>query len=112
MAVAVTLGAMGVVPAAVADEPSGCDAEFEALWTQTDAATFEGRNKEKDERGLLDKIAAAEDKFDAGKATDADGKLADYQAKVEQLLSVGKLVDGASLLELADTARKCVVPRS
>ena len=106
------LGSLGVVPAAVADEQPQCVVEFDALRSGTDAAVYPGRNGEKDEAGLLGKIAAAEDKFSLGKAVDSDAKLVDYQAKVDQLLSAGKLVEpeGVDLFDLAAQARECVLP--
>lgn len=110
VAVAASLGSLGVAPAAVADVT--CD--FDELATQTGDATFGGRNADKDEDGLLAKIAAAETKFSVAKAIDADGKLADYQAKVEQLRAAGKLVESeaVALLDLAAQTRECVLPTS
>ena len=114
VAVAASLVPVGVAPAAVADEPPHpCAPEFMALREATAGVDYgEHRNADKDRDGLLGKIAAADDKFSQGKAVDSDAKLADYQAKVDQLLAAGKLVEpeGVSLFDLAAQTRECVLP--
>ena len=111
VAMVASLGPLGMAPAAVAEELS-CAAEFSTLTIQTEAASYEGRNAEMDEAGLLGKIAEAQDKFSLGKAVDSDGKLANYQDKVQRLRTAGKIVEpeGVDLVLLAQAARDCVLP--
>ena len=61
-----------------------CDTELVALCTATDDA---GSLKDRDENGLISKVVGASIKLVQGKIPDADQKLGDYEAKLDQLAS-------------------------
>ena len=99
------------VPHAVqASTASECQGQIDALATATDAATFAGRQAEKEEAGLLGKLNGASAALAAGKTLNAAQKLTDFRSHVVTIGEAGKLdsTDAATLAGLADDAIACV----
>ena len=88
-----------------------------ALKAQTQVVKF---TSAKDQAGLLGKLDDATQKLSLGKLADAVLKLQDYTAKVQQLVSAGKIAAGTAadgtvvppqdLLDGAATAIACIQP--
>lgn len=89
---------MFAVGAASATTIPECQAQIAALGEKTADATFVGRNSEKDEAGLLQKLSDASLKLGLGKFADASKKVTQYRDKVEdELCPAGKIVDNAEV---------------
>jgi len=101
----------GLTTAAYAQSISECQALITALRVNTEAASIEGKNAEKDFAGLVGKLNEAALKLDQAKFCDAIIKLNDYKARVQQLASAGRLTFEAAdqLTGGADKAITCIV---
>lgn len=110
LVLAALLVAVAVPPAAQAATAAECQAQIDALATATDAATFGGRQAEKEEAGLLGKLNGASTALAAGKTLSAAQKLTDFRSHVVTIGEAGKLdsTDAATLVRLADDAITCV----
>jgi hypothetical protein len=82
------------------------------LRTATAAATFTGKNPEKDLTGLLAKLEAADTELQQGKIEDAVQKLTDFRDKVASLQAQVKIDpnQGQSLFDQAEAAITCLEP--
>jgi hypothetical protein len=110
VAVALAVSAVATVAPAGAATTGECQAQIDQLATQTQAATFTGKNADRDRSGLLSKLANANTKLSEGKNADAIQKLQDFQAQVGVLGQTGKLApaDADSLAAGADAAIACI----
>ena len=104
------LGAFMVAAPVQAQTVADCQVSIDQLHGATSAATFIGRNAEKDEMSLIGKLVTAADKLDQGKPDDALQPLTQYQAKVSALAVQGKLAaeSAAALSEGVSDAIACV----
>jgi hypothetical protein len=97
---------------ALATDTTTCLGLIDALYTNTDGATFTGMNAKKDESGLLGKLSDARNKLNQQKNLDSIGKLEDYKMKLGQVCSQGKIVDTgtvcSSLSTAATEAQQCI----
>lgn len=87
-----------------------CQAQITSLRQATANATFVGQQAEKNQNGLLGKLAAASADLTIGKNADAIQKLTDFRTKVEQLNTQGKIApaDAATLIAGSDNAILCI----
>jgi hypothetical protein len=110
VAVALAVSAVATAPPAGAATTAECQAQIDQLATQTQAATFPGKNADRDRAGLLGKLTNANTKLSEGKNTDAILKLQDFQAQVRALGQTGKLApaDAERLDAGADAAIACI----
>ena len=109
--VLLALAATVAFPAAAgAATTADCQAQIEALRTDTAAVTTFANAK--DQTGLLNKLDQAAAALTAGKTAGAVLKLTDFQAKVQALGSAGKLgaEDAARLDAGAAAAVGCLEP--
>jgi hypothetical protein len=67
-----------------------CDAQFAAVESAINDATFLGKNAAGDEASLVAKVAAAEEKAAEGKALDAIAKLEDISSTADALAAAPK----------------------
>ena len=112
----IALVALVLAASAVAVAPAGaatvgeCQAQIDQLAAQTQAATFTGKNADKDRSGLLGKLTNANTKLSEGKNADAILKLQDFEAQVNTLAQTGKLApaDAQNLIAGADAAIACI----
>jgi hypothetical protein len=110
VAVALAVSAVATVSPAGAATTAECQAQIDQLATQTQAATFTGKNADRERSGLLGKLTNAETKLSEGKNADAILKLQDFQGQVRALGQTGKLApaDAESLAAGADAAIACI----
>lgn len=105
-AVAMTLAA----PAANATTISECQAQLDVLAFQVQGAELTGKNAEMDRAGLAGKVSDAKLKLSQGKLADALYKLDDFIAKLNQLLTTGKIIRPSfdELYQGATAAKTCI----
>ncbi len=90
-----------------------CDAAMDAVHDAVGTVEFLGRQAEKDEAGLVEKLEAAQVKLEEGKFDDAIQKLTDFTSAVIALRDAAKpkisLEDARTLLDAANAAIGCIV---
>jgi hypothetical protein len=98
MAIMAILAFAGPTAAATTEE---CRAHIDALAVATSSAEFPGKNPEKSEAGLLQKLSDASVKLDEGKLADAEQKLVQFRDQVVLLQQQGKIAEGDALTLIA-----------
>lgn len=89
---------------------AACQAQIDALSGLTGDAPITGKNAEKDENGLVNKLTQASSALSLGKNADAAQKLTDFTIKVGQLRDAGKLdlASAEQLISDANDAISCI----
>ena len=98
---------------AQAQTAENCQVAIDALRLETaESADFTGKNADKDEAGLLDKLDSASEKLEQGKTEDAVRNLESFRDKVIDLADQGKLEreDADRLIAAANEAIACIDP--
>lgn len=102
--------AVALAPRAAAETASVCSAEFAVLRADTETVVITTRNVDRDRAGLLKLVGDAQDLASIGKTGDAITKLRNFQVKVDQLQSAGRISvdDAARLRSEAEATISCL----
>lgn len=108
------LAAAAAPQVATAETTSVCSAEFAVLKADVETVTITTRNADRDRAGLLKLVGDAKTLTSIGKTGDAITKLRNFQVKVDQLESAGRITvdDAARLRSEAEAIITCLQPQT
>ena len=102
--------AVGTASIAYAQSISDCQALLVALRVKAQSVPLTGQNADRERAGLVNKLNEAAIKLNQAKFCDSLVKLNDFEVKLQQLASAGKITfeDAEVLSRDAATASQCV----